>query len=173
MTRARELPSQEDLRSLFDYDENTGYLTWRKRDDVAPAFNGRFAGKRAGSIDGKRMQVMVNHRNVGYHRVIWKWVYGTDPAAEIDHINGNFYDNRLANLREADRNLNAKNRGPTKGRALPKGVRLQKDCKRYQAYLRLNGALVCLGYFATPEAAHTAYLKAAKDAWGDWARGNT
>jgi len=166
MAAAKPLPTQERLRELFDYDEATGLLLWRRRDDIGPGFNGRFAGKRAGSLSDRYWRVMVDHRNFTYHRVIWKFVYGTEPSSEIDHINGDTSDNRIANLREGDRWLNAKNRSPTRGRSLPKGVRLQKYCKNYQAYIVRQR----LGYFSTPEEAHAAYLKAAKEQWGEWVR---
>ena len=170
MTAPRPLPSQEYLRGLFDYDEQTGHLTWRRRDDIDLGFNGRFAGKRAGSRGQRGWQVTIDRENFVGHRIIWKWVHGTEPSSEIDHINGDPYDNRLTNLRAADRWLNAKNRGPTVGRELPKGVRLQRDCKRYQAYIRRDGQTRCIGYFDTPKDAHEEHLSAAKELWGEWAR---
>jgi hypothetical protein len=168
MTKPRELPTQERLRELFDYDEHTGRLTWRCRDDIDPGFNGRFAGKLAGAQSGMAWRVMVDHRQLAYHRVIWKLVYGSEPPPEIDHINGNTSDNRLCNLRAANRWLNAKNRGDTKGRKLPKGVR--KCGGVYQASIRHNGANKSLGYYSTVELAQAAYVIAAHDIWGEWAR---
>jgi hypothetical protein len=169
MAAAKSMPSQEYLRALFDYDEHTGYLTWRRRDDVNPGFNGRFAGKRAGALAGRQWLVMVDHRSLLYHRVIWKWVHGTEPP-EIDHINGNSSDNRLVNLRAANRWLNAKNRAPTKGRVLPKGVFKPKKANVYKASIRLRGATRIIGFFKTIEEASAAYQSAAQEHWGEWAR---
>jgi hypothetical protein len=112
---------------------------------------------------------MVDHRQLRYHRVIWKMVHGTEPP-EVDHINGDASDNRLVNLRAGNRWLNAKNRGPTKGRVLPKGVRLQKNARNYTAYICPGGRPVILGYFSTIEEASAAYQRAAKERWGEWAR---
>ena len=169
MTAPKPLPSQEQLRALFDYNEHTGYLTWRRRDDVPGCTNSRFASKRAGAPSGRGWSVMVDHRQLRYHRVIWKWVHDTEPP-EIDHINGNSFDNRLVNLRASNRWLNAKNRGPTVGKSLPKGVTLQKGCKRYNASIRRDGQTRIIGYFVTPEAAHAAYKIAAQELFGEWAR---
>jgi hypothetical protein len=167
------LPSQERLHQLVDYDSETGILVWRPRDGGDRGFNGQFAGKRAGSPRGKGWQITIDRQNFAYHRIVWKWVYGTEPPPEIDHINGDTSDNRLVNLRGADRWLNAKNRGPTVGRVLPKGVRLQKGHRRYQAYIRRDGQTRSLGYFNTPEAAHVAYKIAAQEVFGEWARDTT
>jgi hypothetical protein len=169
MTAPRPLPSQDRLRELFDYDPVSGILTWRRRDDIDPGFNGRFAGKPAGSLCGRGWKVMVDHRSLLYHRVIWKWTYGAEPP-EVDHINGNVSDNRLANLRAATRLLNGKNRGPNKGKKLPKGVTLGSNCVNYEAKIVANGIKEIIGYFATPEAAHQAYLEAADARFGEWAR---
>jgi hypothetical protein len=169
MTAPRPLPSQDQLRALFDYDEHTGYLTWRLRDTLNPGFNGRFAGKRAGAVSGRQWAVMVDYRRLGYHRVIWKWVHDTEPP-EIDHINGNTSDNRLVNLRAGTRLLNAKNRGPTRGRVLPKGVVKPPKANVYRATIRLDGRYRVLGFFKTIEEASAAYQRAAKEHWGEWAR---
>ena len=169
MTAPRPLPSQERLKELFDYDPIAGILTWRRRDNIDPGFNGRFAGKKAGALCGRGWRVMVDHRSLTYHRVIWKMTHGTEPP-EIDHINGNTSDNRLANLRASSRLLNAKNKAPNKGKALPKGVTLGKGCTNYEARIVSNGVREIIGYFATAEDAHQAYLEAAEARFGEWAR---
>jgi hypothetical protein len=169
MTAPKPLPSQDRLRELFDYDPIAGTLTWRRRDDIDPGFNGRFAGKKAGALSGRGWSVMVDHRGLRYHRVIWKMIYGTEPP-EIDHINGNVSDNRLVNLRASSRLLNGKNRAPNKNKTLPKGVTLGRNCVNYAAHIVFNGVRENLGRFATPEDAHQAYLEAAEARFGEWAR---
>jgi hypothetical protein len=169
MAAPRPLPSQEQLKELFDYDPVTGLLIWRRRDNIDPGFNGRFAGKKAGALCGRSWKVMVDHRSLEYHRVIWKWTHGTEPP-EIDHVNGDSSDNRLVNLRASTRALNAKNRAPNIGKLLPKGVTLGKGRSNYEARIVSNGVRETLGYFATAEDAHQAYLEAAEARFGEWAR---
>ena len=111
---------------------------------------------------------MVDHRPLSYHRVIWKMAYGTEPP-EVDHVNGNSSDNRLANLRASSRLLNAKNKAPNKGKALPKGVTLGKGCTNYEARIISNGVRETIGFCATAEAAHQAPLAAAEARVGEWA----
>ena len=46
------------------------------------------------------------------HRVVWLLNYGDWPKQELDHINRNRTDNRIENLREADRTIQNLNRPP-------------------------------------------------------------
>ena len=42
-----------------------------------------------------------------------------------------------------------------------KGVTKLKSCNRWRARIRVNGKLICLGLYKTPEQAHSAYCDAA------------
>lgn len=109
------LPSADELHALFDYDPETGALTWKERPPTTRAnkvHNARDAGKQVGAVDswGHR-QVRVGGRLRAAHRVIWKMMTGKDPAEQIDHINGSQDDNRWCNLREATQEQNQWNTG--------------------------------------------------------------
>lgn len=77
----------------------------------------------------------------------------------IDHINRDRTDNRLVNLRWVTRRENNTNR--KKKSSLPTGVRFHSDLKLrpYQAKIVVNGKDKTLGYFKSPELAHSAYKK--------------
>jgi hypothetical protein len=91
------------------------------------------------------------------HQFIWRLSGRQRALPELDHINRNPLDNRLENIREADRGTNTRNRKQFKarpGREGLTGVRKHgnkfsvKCCKKY------------IGVFDTPEEAHIAYLDA-------------
>jgi hypothetical protein len=50
------------------------------------------------------------NRNVYAHRVAYAIYHGHWPTAQIDHINGNRMDNRIANLRDVSAAENSKNK---------------------------------------------------------------
>jgi len=94
------------------------------------------------------------------HRLAWFYVHGTWPVGEIDHINGDRSDNRIANLRDVSRLTNRQNmrRAQADNRSGLLGVSLANN--RCKASIRSGGKNHHLGYFSSPEAAHAAYVAA-------------
>ena len=96
--------TQERLKELFDYDESTGLLT-RK----IYVSGGRKKGSAVGCDTGiGYLSARVEGDLYLVHRLIMMLVHGY-LTKEIDHINGNGKDNRLENLRHADRFKNGQN----------------------------------------------------------------
>ena len=160
LTRAR-------LTSLLAYDQTTGHFAWRV------ATNGRVkVGQRAGSPnrDGY-IQIKIDRRLYGAHRLAWFYVYGAWPVEEIDHRNGRRADNSLSNLREATRAQQMANlKRPRTNTSGFKGVSFHKKRRRWRAYIAVDGRPRHLGYFDTAEAAHAAYAAAAAEQFGEFAR---
>jgi hypothetical protein len=97
--------TQEMLRKVIHYDPATGQFTWLKIGNT----NG-FAGKVAGSLDQQGYRrISVYSRFYKAHRLAWLYIHGVWPEPEIDHINRIRDDNRIENLRVADRLLNMRN----------------------------------------------------------------
>lgn len=92
--------TQSELKELLNYDPETGVLTWRK------SWRRRVAGVEAGYAGLNYRYIGLNGDDYLAQRVIWKLVTGDDPDFQIDHKNGDGFDNRWLNFRPADSSLN-------------------------------------------------------------------
>lgn len=168
MLRARI--TQEWLREVLNYDQETGLFEWRRQLSYrAPV------GSRAGSVKPSGyVHIEIVRRRYVAHHLAWLYVTGEWPTEMVDHWDGNKSNNAWKNLRQASRIQNAANSKLHKDNLLRlKGVsRNTRDgrTKPYFARIKLNGSVVHLGSFAAPEEAHRAYCEAAKAAHGDFAR---
>lgn len=171
MTRAiREVketvgvPPAETLRELLDYNPETGMLIWRPRPATTRhdrAWNTRFAGREAGLVDafGYRKLRLAGQRLFA-HRLAWKIIYGDEPPAGVDHINGDKLDNRIANLRPATKSQNGANAKTRRDSSTGvKGVHFNRRRWKFEANVKANGRQYKVGYFDTLDQA-----KAARDA---------
>ena len=177
VTRIKPLPPFEYLRSLFDYEPETGHLRWKRREFSNALqtiqFERNHLGQIAGDVNNYGYRVVgINRKIYTAHRIAWSIHYGEDIPVDvqIDHRNCNRDDNRIANLRRAIQWQNQGNSKKWRGKSLPKGVTLQQSGKGYLSRIQISGKSVCLGTFQTPEAAHAAYVAAATAAFGEFAR---
>ena len=154
------------LRETLHYDAETGVLTWLVSRGKATV------GDVAGAVNSRGYLVVGLYGSLYVaHRLAWMWVYGKWPDSEIDHINCNRSDNRLVNLREATVSQNRANSSLRKKSVSGfKGVDLYKPTGRWRARVAYNKLQHNLGYFATAEEAHAAYLVAATKLHGKYAR---
>lgn len=149
--------TQEQLHELFHYDENTGHLIRKVKIPRARNAN-------VGDIAGYATQegysgIKVAGKKYQAHRLIWFYVYGEWPE-EIDHINGNKSDNRLSNLRNCGRLVNARNLHSVRGKSKYMGVHPVKNRNKWRACIRAGGNPIWLGEYDTEEEARDAYLVA-------------
>ena len=159
----------EILRDLLAYDPLTGIFTWKPRSEWyfpdgktsperrAAVWNGARAGRTALNTKhcaGYRMG-RVFDKGILAHRAAWAVHYGAWPQGEIDHINRIRHDNRIENLRDVSRSINALNRNG--------GVSYETRRKHWVAYSGRAGKRTYLGSFPTEkeaQAAREAYLAA-------------
>lgn len=113
------------------------------------------------------IQIQFKQRRYAAHRIAWYLFHGIPPADQIDHINCDRTDNRIANLRAANSSQNKANQiGRGK---YPKGV--SKQTKGYFiAQIQKDLKQIYLGCFKTPEEAASAYQEAALRIHGEFAK---
>lgn len=145
----------ERLRERLDYDPATGVFRWRASGSLAGTPQ---RGYRIIKVDGVRVMA---------HRLAWLYVHGKWPPEQIDHANLERDDNRIANLRQATNQLNSANRRARKQSGLKGAFR---DRGRWRSMIKVDGRIRHLGQFDSPESAHAAYLSAAQEAFGEFAR---
>lgn len=163
----KPLPNQDELLLAFSYDVELGILRWRVREDMRSQWNAKYAGKEAGNETKGKINVHFGKYGLlRAHKIIWKIVYGSEPY-EIDHIDGNPYNNRLKNLRAVSHQQNAMN---MRGHSICgiKGVSRHKS-GLWRARLKAGDAEFC-SYHKSKELAGKAYLELAKLHFGSFAR---
>lgn len=95
------------------------------------------------------------------HRIAWLFTHGRWPSEDIDHINRDKQDNRIVNLREATRSQNQRNHPLTAAnKSGHKGVRWNKQARRWVAFMRINKKPKHLGSFTRLEDAVEARRRA-------------
>ena len=147
----------EQVRELFDYDEENGWLI-RKKDEYGRAVNRPCGHKPTHSSGYGYGKVRIGGKDYLAHRIIWLWYYGTWPEGDIDHINRNKIDNRIDNLRVVSKSENGHNQNihRTNTSGYP-GVSWHKASKKYQARIMGDNKRINLGFFNAAEEAYRAY----------------
>lgn len=171
MTKARDDLPVAYVREALDYDPATGLLVWKVRSDMAPQWNGKFAGKIAGTINDRGYVVIsINNKDFRAHRIAWAIVTGEWPKDEIDHKNLVKSENWWDNLRPSTHVQNNQNKpAQSNSQSGFKGVSWCKITKTYVVRMRVGKSYPILGRAATPEAAHAIYIEAATKHRGEFA----
>ena len=171
------------FHEMFEYDPQAGTLKWKvrplahfKNERGRNIFNLHYAGKEAGgkhyqNIGGKpgSVDVRIGSMKRPVHRIIWEMTYGPIPkGVQIDHANGNPFDNRLCNLRLATPSQNGMNRSRRSDNTSGyKGV--TKHGNAWAARVAHHGGRKHLGLFNCPTSAYLAYCKVARELHGEFA----
>jgi len=154
----KPLPEISLLRQLIDYNPTSGQFIWAYRPVTMfgrewkyHQWNNTHAGKEcfitprgAGYLGGCVLGVKLKS-----HRVAWALHHGSWPIYDIDHINHDRTDNRIANLRHVHRSENNKNRPPQKNnRSGFVGIAWNPECRKWKCDIGHEGANVYLGVHA-------------------------
>ena len=152
----------EMLRKVLAYDPSTGVLKWLERSaDMfadgaksaewqANAWNAKYAGKEAFRFRNRsgHMAGRVFSEGLLAHRAAWAIYFGEWPKDQIDHINGQADDNRMANLRVVSDAGNKRNRRMrSDNRSGVTGVSFVASRGKWIAQIAKEGRKYYLGIF--------------------------
>lgn len=163
--------SVDQLRQLLKYDPETGKLWWNERPECLFAtkrawkiWNKRFSGKEAICTKSNKkghLRGMVLWCTISAHWAAWAIYHGAWPADQLDHVNGDTADNRIANLREVDTRENCRNQSrPKHNTSGVCGVSYRNDSGLWRAYINGQRGRVFLGSFPSRDDAIAARKKA-------------
>lgn len=160
--------TQERLRELLRYDEQTGEFHWCRASGKGIR-KGQPAGCKSANGCGRTYwRVRVDDRLYHAHRLAWLYVHGYMPEF-VDHIDGNGLNNAIVNLRSCNRSQNLANRGkPRNAESFYKGVHKARQCNSWIAQAHQQ----YVGCYQTAEQAAYAYDKAATERYGEFAKTN-
>lgn len=161
LTRGSTMLTYEEVSELLEYRPDVGgsCLVWKRSSGRA------FLGKRAGSpvtkLEPKRSywRVKVLGKLRCAHHLVWLLNTKEWPSKHVDHINGNPADNMYSNLRLCSRSENLQNQSINR-KSISGYIGAHPRGNKWVSEIMVDGTRVFLGYFLTPEAAHTAYLEA-------------
>lgn len=179
MTRETVFSDLEIINTAFVSSPGTGRVFWGPSD---PRFyKGRgfyerhlrerlgrevaaFTISKYGHLAAK-VTVLGKQRQFLLHRIVFVHAKGRLPIVDLDHVNGDPTDNRLANLREATRSENSRN--AVRRMAGLKGA-YSGAGGRWHSAIWDGKTLRHLGSFPTEAAAHEAWSAAAKAEHGEF-----
>ena len=135
----------DEVVSSFLYNEETGEITRTK-------FRGLPSNIKTLQQASKSRYPMIRFNGKSYtaHRIAWVLKTKDYPEFDIDHINGNKWDNRWCNLRIATRSQNCQNKQIyAKSKSGVKGVCFHKLTGKWLAQIKVDGRHVFRKLFNT------------------------
>ena len=155
MVKAKKIElTQEELKEVLDYNPETGIFTWKVSNS-----NKATIGAVAGGCNVKGY-VVIGHKKQRYyaHRLAWLYINGSIENEEIDHIDGDKFNNRISNLRPCTKSQNMQNvKIRVTNKSGFKGVSFHKASGKWLASATLCGKQVYLGLYTTPKEASAIY----------------
>lgn len=165
----RPYPTQAELRSLYNYDDETEYVIsdvvcvggLERKDKSRTRRTHHFIGVK-NSKDGYIAAYVRGHKGLfNLNRLVWIYHYGDVPEGrQVDHKNHVRSYNRISNLRLATWSQNQMNRKGKRAGAAPGKVGAVKQGDKWAAFVRGSGGPKYLGRFDTEQAAADARQEA-------------
>jgi hypothetical protein len=167
----RELFGYEDIAGTFKYDPLTGELWRRLPDGRMRQLRGAWERPNRGSdlatsVSFRGYRIRSTHIMFMLHERQWP-----KERYHMDHRDGDCFNNRWSNLREANHSQSMANREPpgrwsSEDNDLERGV--YSHYIGYQVRISVNGKERCFGTFVTKEEANSVARKARAELHGDY-----
>lgn len=160
---------------LVSYDPVTGKFSLRQATVRRPA--GTVINKNQLKLEDsgrkvRRTRIYLAGLCITAGRAAWFYMTGQWPEIEIDHRDNDGWNQAWVNLRESSRSQNQANTRRYKSNTSGKKCvfRSGKKSKPWRAQIQKDKRRISLGYFVTKDAAHAAYVQAAVQLFGEYAR---
>ena len=172
------------LRMMLSYKPDSGEFSWKPRppwmftasatgrgrktpEALSRTWNARYAGLPAFTrlVNGYTNAIVCD-TNIRAHRAAWAISHGYWPKTDIDHINRDRGDNRIANLRLATRSQNCHNR-TVKDEAW-RGAYFDKRRGTWFTMVTLHGKSKYHGPYASKAEASAAYRLQSSLVYGEF-----
>ncbi len=157
----QKMITQERLKELVSYNPETG-LFFRK----VKTSNRCSMDKPIGTVDTHGyFWASIDGKAYRLHRLAFIYTNGSILDCDVDHINMDRKDNRIANLRQVDRSTNMQNKikPSANNRSGFLGVIHGKRPGTFTAQIRKAGKNTHLGTFVSAESAYAAYVSAKRE----------
>lgn len=164
-----EIFDVEMAKEYLSYDPETGVFRWIKKSS-----NRAVVGSVAGCRDKRHNYIVIRLNGVLFRdQRLACAMSGVDIEGKVvDHINGDPSDNRLVNLRACSHSENMKNLSSHNDNVYSgwKGVSKDPRSGKWYSRIHLDGKTLYLGSFSDEREAAEAYLFAALEHSGEYAR---
>lgn len=154
---------QARAKELFDYLD--GKLIWKERHSQ------RLAGSEAGWIESNGYRRIRTKEGLFLaHRIVWLW-HGRNLPEFLDHIDGDPSNNKIENLRAANKSENGRNcKLHRQNKSGAKGVFWNEQIRKWSVSCRVNGKQRHFGCYEDFELAELVAMEARNKYHGEFAR---
>lgn len=165
--------TQEYLKSILDYDPNSGVFTWKVSSKNHQHNIGDIAGCQVNHGGKTKYAIIgINKENYRANRLAFLYMTGSMPF-HVDHKDRDGTNNKWDNLRSATKQTNAANTERRSDNTSGfKGISFRSDkrrVKKWRACLFKDGKQIVIGTYHTKEEAAKAYDEVVVKYFGDFA----
>lgn len=156
------------FKSILSYDENTGAFTWLE--DRGGHAGRAGCGATAGTMQDGYILIGIDGTVYRAHILAWWFMTGTSvpPGKELDHRDRNRSNNRWLNLCLKNRSRNNHNANPSKrNKSGVRGISWSNQANKWDARIRVNNKIICLGTYSEFAEAVSVRIKAEKQYLGE------